>query len=54
MDGFEVKRLAMQLWLRNLTIIALKFPCEHCGVVFVVAQRFTVRRLVLFAKMCTR
>jgi hypothetical protein len=50
MHGFEVKWFAMQ-FRRGELLLALKLPREHCGVVFVVAQRFAVWRLVLFAKM---
>src|SRR5205809_6563197 len=42
----------MQLWRRQLTI-ALKFPCEHGGVVFVVPERLAVGCLMLFAEMCS-
>ncbi len=48
MHGFKVERFAMQLgWLS----VVLKFPREHRGVVFVVAERLALGRLVFFAKM---
>src|SRR2546421_11699629 len=51
MNGVEVKRLAMQLWRRDLSI-ALKFPREHRREVVIVAQRFAFGRLVFLAEMC--
>ena len=50
MYGFKLKWFAMQFGSGEL-LVALKLPREHRGVVFVVAQRFAVWRLVLFAKM---
>src|SRR5207237_3155619 len=51
MDGFEMKRFAMQFRGCELPI-TLEFPREHRGVFFVVAQRFSFRGLMFFAKMC--
>src|SRR6266511_4229229 len=51
MHGFEMQRFAMQFWSRSRGI-ALKFPRKYCCVVFVVAERFPIRRLVFFAEMC--
>jgi hypothetical protein len=50
MHGFEVKWFAMQFRRREL-LVALKLPRKYRGVVFVIAQRFAIWRLVLFAKM---
>ena len=50
MHGFEVQRLAMQFRRRDLPI-ALKFPRENSGEVFVVAHCFALRRLMFFAEM---
>ena len=38
----------MQLWRLP---VALKFPGEHCCVVFVVAERLAISRLMFLAKM---
>ena len=51
MDRFEMERLAMQLWLCDFAV-ALKFPGENVGKIFVVAKRFAFRGLMLFSKMC--
>src|SRR5438445_4744505 len=51
MDGFEMKRFAMQFRGCELPI-PLKFPRAHSGVFFVVEQRFPLRGLMFFAKMC--
>ena len=51
MNGFKMKRFAMQFRGCELPI-TLKFPREHRGVFFVVAQRFPLRGLMFFAKMC--
>src|SRR5207302_9300230 len=50
MNGVEMKRLAMQLWRRDLSI-ALKFPREHRREVVIVAQRFAFGRLMFLAEM---
>lgn len=41
MHRFEMERLAMQLWLRDFAV-ALKFPGENVGKIFVVAERFSL------------
>ena len=51
MNGFEVKRFAMQLWSRGRGI-ALEFPREHVGKIVIVAQCFAFRGLMFFAEMC--
>src|SRR5262249_29577016 len=48
MHGLEMQRFAMDL--RRLTV-ALKCPCEHGGVVLVVAERFAIWRLMFLAEM---
>ena len=50
MHGFEVKWFAMQFRGGEL-LVALKLPRKHRGVIFVVAERFAVWRLMFFAKM---
>src|SRR6266542_6994682 len=48
MHRLEMQRFALQFWeLRS----ALKFPCEHCCVTFVVAERLAIGRLMFLAKM---
>src|SRR5206468_10881093 len=51
MDGVEMKRFAMQFLGCELPI-TLEFPREHRGMFFVVAQPFSFRGLLSFAKMC--
>src|SRR5207249_9342259 len=50
MDRFEVEWLAMEFWSRGRGI-ALKFPREHSGETFIVAQRFAFRGLMFFTEM---
>src|ERR1043166_7994799 len=48
MDRLEAQRLAMLFW--RLPII-LKFPGEHCCVIFIVAECLALWCLMFFAKM---
>ncbi len=50
MDRFEMKRLAMQFWRRDLAV-ALKFPGKDVGEVFIISQSFAFRGLMFFAEM---
>jgi len=51
MHRFEMERLAIQLWLCDFAV-TLKFPGKNVGKIFVVAERFALRGLMLFSKMC--
>ena len=51
MHRFEMERLAMQLCLCDFAV-TLKFPGENVGKIFVVAECFALRGLMLFSKMC--
>src|SRR6266496_1037911 len=48
MHGLEMERFAVQFWYLPLT---LKFPREHCCMVFVVAECLAIGCLVFLAKM---